>query len=206
MAIVKTEKVIILGKEFTKKFKCSSSGVFSLDLPLYIVTDIGIKTIEGESLSKVEEEFYKKIEEYETSEKKERKIIVLSLALKGTSINPKTNDRAEQYNDWSSGSKSVNISTSKCKVLIECEINGHKNYYKEYTDMSGEIQRQGTSGYGVEDSLVIEWTEEREEYIKSIIKALRIILFQLGEFRNLKPKEIENIIDQGQKLLGDTNN
>jgi hypothetical protein len=199
MAIVKTQKKQLWGKEFIQKVKCSAAGQFSCDLPGVVADALDQKEVIGTSLVDVEKLFDKKIAEYNNSEKQEDKFIILNQSLNAWITAGDVGHDAEDQDEilfkesFHSGRHGVNINYN-FDIVQRTICNGHTTY-------KSLRNNDYINTYQIEDNL-LPWTQEREEFFISIETALKNILLKLHEFEKTPILEMAQKIDSGVKLLG----
>lgn len=210
MAIVKTTKMHLWGKEFVQKIKCNNKGKFSCELPQVVQQVFSIKEVTGNKIEDVEVNFSTKIRDYDNSVKQVDKFILPDFSLNATilksdfdnSIEKKAhidqNDILFTSTNYGYPKKTEDISIRYNYDIVERTICNNHTTYKSLR------KKDYVNDYGIEKRL-IPWTSEREEFYKQIEIALKRIIIKLNDFTNVPVDEVIKIIDAGAKLIGGQN-
>jgi hypothetical protein len=175
MAIIQKENIQICGaSEFTKITKFSAkTHKFSIELPEHYKKLFDTKTVESETLNGVNKKFNQMIKDYDKLKSTRKKVISYSFSYDGYLENngkPVLDTREDYQQDEEHKQRSY-ISVSY-KIIYLYKLDHYETYQNE----------DGSSAYSSHDDKVIDWTAEREDFFKNLVKSIAILAYKGKNF------------------------
>lgn len=214
MAIISKQTFSIDGKDFVRKIRCGSAGLFICALPDCMGDALGTRQIENMKLRELEREWDRKIEEYRAARTETNCVICYQYEANCTIYNEKTEE------NWDIALDADGVSFAPGIVLAvwagiydeQCTTRSNENHQYKYVrnyDREEEVdwphnlinnERDVMPDLGRKHPNTIPFTEKNAVFFVKLCKAIEQLILSIDSITKT-PESLLSMIESGVKML-----